>query len=102
MCPDCTEDSEWERRGGVGDDDRPPETKEQQASARPSRSKRSVRKTSVQTETKYIELMVVNDNDMVRFKIQNENVASHWCALGFCGTALPQNALMKLEQLEWI
>lgn len=67
LCPDCTEDSEWERRGGDGDDDRPPETREQQASARLSRSKRSVRKPSVQTETKYIELMVVNDNDMVRF-----------------------------------
>lgn len=70
LCPDCTEDSKWERRGGVGDDDRPPETREQQASARPSRSKRSVRKPSVQTETKYIELMVVNDNDMVRFRIR--------------------------------
>ncbi|XP_029692453.1 disintegrin and metalloproteinase domain-containing protein 11-like isoform X1 [Takifugu rubripes] len=63
-CPDCTEDSEWERRGGDAEDDRPPETRQQQASAKLSRSKRSVRKPSVQTETKYIELMVVNDNDM--------------------------------------
>lgn len=39
--------------------------KEQQASGGLKRSKRFVRKPSVQTETKYIELMVVNDNDMV-------------------------------------
>lgn len=72
LCPDCTEDSEWGRRGGEGDDDGPPETREQQASLRPSRSKRSVRKPSVQTETKYIELMVVNDNDMVRFESKTD------------------------------
>lgn len=66
LCPDCGEDGEWERGGGVGDEDRPAETGGQQASARPSRSRRSVRKPSVQTETKHIELMVVNDNDMVR------------------------------------
>uniref|UniRef100_A0A674PJG6 ADAM metallopeptidase domain 11 n=1 Tax=Takifugu rubripes TaxID=31033 RepID=A0A674PJG6_TAKRU len=55
------------------EDDRPPETRQQQASAKLSRSKRSVRKPSVQTETKYIELMVVNDNDMVRFKMEISN-----------------------------
>lgn len=64
-CPDCTEDSEWDGRGGDGgDDDRPDQVREQQASGGLRRSKRSVRKPSVQTETKYIELMVVNDNDM--------------------------------------
>uniref|UniRef100_A0A3Q4HT74 ADAM metallopeptidase domain 11 n=1 Tax=Neolamprologus brichardi TaxID=32507 RepID=A0A3Q4HT74_NEOBR len=52
--------------GGDGDDDdRPDQVREQQASGGLRRSKRSVRKPSVQTETKYIELMVVNDNDMV-------------------------------------
>ncbi|KAM3598449.1 uncharacterized protein V6R79_018102 [Siganus canaliculatus] len=61
-CPDCTGDSEWESRGGDGD--RPDQMGQQQASGGLRRSKRSVRKPSVQTETKYIELMVVNDNDM--------------------------------------
>uniref|UniRef100_A0A3Q4N2P6 ADAM metallopeptidase domain 11 n=1 Tax=Neolamprologus brichardi TaxID=32507 RepID=A0A3Q4N2P6_NEOBR len=57
---------EWDGRGGDGDDDdRPDQVREQQASGGLRRSKRSVRKPSVQTETKYIELMVVNDNDMV-------------------------------------
>uniref|UniRef100_A0A8C4HDE5 ADAM metallopeptidase domain 11 n=1 Tax=Dicentrarchus labrax TaxID=13489 RepID=A0A8C4HDE5_DICLA len=65
MCPDCTEDSEWESRGGDGDDDRPDQMREQQVPGGVRRSKRSVRKPSVQTETKYIELMVVNDNEMV-------------------------------------
>lgn len=46
------------------------ETRQQQASTKLSRSKRSIRKPSVQTETKYIELMVVNDNDMVRFEME--------------------------------
>uniref|UniRef100_A0A7N8XE80 Disintegrin and metalloproteinase domain-containing protein 11-like n=2 Tax=Mastacembelus armatus TaxID=205130 RepID=A0A7N8XE80_9TELE len=68
-CPDCTEDSEWDSRGGDDDDDddddkRPDQTKEQQVSGGLRRSKRFVRKPSVQTETKYIELMVVNDNEM--------------------------------------
>ncbi|XP_051243739.1 disintegrin and metalloproteinase domain-containing protein 11-like isoform X1 [Dicentrarchus labrax] len=63
-CPDCTEDSEWESRGGDGDDDRPDQMREQQVPGGVRRSKRSVRKPSVQTETKYIELMVVNDNEM--------------------------------------
>lgn len=65
MSPDCTEDSEWESRGGDGDDRRPDQTREQQASGGLRRAKRFVRKPSVQTETKYIELMVVNDNEMV-------------------------------------
>lgn len=65
LCPDCREDSEWESRGGDGDDDRPDQTREQQVSAGLRRLKRFVRKPSVQTETKYIELMVVNDYDMV-------------------------------------
>uniref|UniRef100_H2UVT3 ADAM metallopeptidase domain 11 n=1 Tax=Takifugu rubripes TaxID=31033 RepID=H2UVT3_TAKRU len=69
----CRALCEWERRGGDAEDDRPPETRQQQASAKLSRSKRSVRKPSVQTETKYIELMVVNDNDMVRFKMEISN-----------------------------
>ncbi|XP_078017855.1 disintegrin and metalloproteinase domain-containing protein 11-like isoform X1 [Epinephelus lanceolatus] len=65
-CPDCTEDSEWDSTGGDGDDDddRPDQMREQQVSGGLRRSKRYARKPSVQTETKYIELMVVNDNDM--------------------------------------
>jgi len=63
--PDCTEDSELDSRGGDGGDDRLDQTTEQQVSGGLKRSKRFVRKPSVQTETKYIELMVVNDNDMV-------------------------------------
>nr|XP_020488246.1 disintegrin and metalloproteinase domain-containing protein 11-like isoform X1 [Labrus bergylta] len=63
-CPDCTEDNEWESRGGDGDDDRPDQMREQQESGGLRRSKRFVRKPSVHTETKYIELMVVNDNEM--------------------------------------
>uniref|UniRef100_A0A3B4VMP8 ADAM metallopeptidase domain 11 n=1 Tax=Seriola dumerili TaxID=41447 RepID=A0A3B4VMP8_SERDU len=43
----------------------PDQTREQQVSGGLKRSKRFVRKPSVQTETKYIELMVVNDNEMV-------------------------------------
>lgn len=65
VSPDCTEGSEWESRGGDGDDHRPDQTREQQVSGSLRRSKRFVRKPSVQTETKYIELMVVNDNEMV-------------------------------------
>lgn len=65
VCPDCTEDSEWESRGGDSDEDRPDQIREQQVSGGLRRSKRFVRKPSVQTETKYIELMVVNDNEMV-------------------------------------
>uniref|UniRef100_A0A3B4YF53 ADAM metallopeptidase domain 11 n=1 Tax=Seriola lalandi dorsalis TaxID=1841481 RepID=A0A3B4YF53_SERLL len=41
------------------------QTREQQVSGGLKRSKRFVRKPSVQTETKYIELMVVNDNEML-------------------------------------
>ncbi|XP_029013752.1 LOW QUALITY PROTEIN: disintegrin and metalloproteinase domain-containing protein 11-like [Betta splendens] len=63
-CPDCTEDSGWESRGGAGGaggDWTPGRPRDQQVLRR---SKRFVRKPSVQTETKYIELMVVNDHDM--------------------------------------
>lgn len=66
LCSDCTEDSEWESRGGDSEDDRAEQVKEQQASRGLRRSKRFVRRPSVQSETKYIELMVVNDNEMVR------------------------------------
>uniref|UniRef100_A0A4W6EYW9 ADAM metallopeptidase domain 11 n=1 Tax=Lates calcarifer TaxID=8187 RepID=A0A4W6EYW9_LATCA len=55
---------EWDSRGGDGGDERPDQMREQQVSGGLRRSKRFVRKPSVQTETKYIELMVVNDNDM--------------------------------------
>lgn len=65
MCTDCTEDSEWDSRGGDGGDESPDQTRDQQLSGGLRRSKRFIRKPSVQTETKYIELMVVNDNDMV-------------------------------------
>lgn len=51
-CTDCAEDGG--RRNGGGDAE----------PATPRRTKRFVRKPSVQTETKYIELMVVNDNEM--------------------------------------
>lgn len=68
MCPDCTEDSEWESRGDDVDDNRLDQMREQQVSGGLRRSKRFVRKPSVQTETKYIELMVVNDNEMVSSK----------------------------------
>ncbi|TKS92224.1 Disintegrin and metalloproteinase domain-containing protein 11 [Collichthys lucidus] len=61
---DCTEDSEWESRGDDVDDNRLDQMREQQVSGGLRRSKRFVRKPSVQTETKYIELMVVNDNEM--------------------------------------
>lgn len=68
LCADCTEDSERERRrGGGGGGDAPDQTSSQRAAGGLRRSKRFVRKPSVQTETKYIELMVVNDNDMVSF-----------------------------------
>uniref|UniRef100_A0A8D3DJ54 Disintegrin and metalloproteinase domain-containing protein 11 n=1 Tax=Scophthalmus maximus TaxID=52904 RepID=A0A8D3DJ54_SCOMX len=62
----CTEDSAWDRGGGDGDDDRSDQTRGRQVSAGGlRRSKRSVRKPSVQSETKYVELMVINDNEMV-------------------------------------
>ncbi|XP_068193066.1 disintegrin and metalloproteinase domain-containing protein 11-like isoform X2 [Antennarius striatus] len=63
-CPDCTGDGGWEGRGGDSDDDRPDLTRQQVSGRSLRRSKRFVRKPSVQTETKYVELMVVNDNDM--------------------------------------
>uniref|UniRef100_A0A3B4YEU2 ADAM metallopeptidase domain 11 n=1 Tax=Seriola lalandi dorsalis TaxID=1841481 RepID=A0A3B4YEU2_SERLL len=59
---------EWDSTGGDGDDARPDQTREQQVSGGLKRSKRFVRKPSVQTETKYIELMVVNDNEMVKVR----------------------------------
>ncbi|XP_054614983.1 disintegrin and metalloproteinase domain-containing protein 11-like isoform X2 [Dunckerocampus dactyliophorus] len=63
-CADCTEDREWDRRGG--DEDRLDQSGGQQQVSGPlRRSKRFARRPSVQTETKYIELMVVNDNDMI-------------------------------------
>lgn len=58
--------SEWDRSGGAASSD---QTREQHLSGGLRRSKRFVRKPSVQTETKYIELMVVNDNDMVSFTV---------------------------------
>ncbi|KAM4598221.1 disintegrin and metalloproteinase domain-containing protein 11-like [Polymixia lowei] len=64
-CPDCTEDGERDiYRGDDGDGDRPEQVTGQQASGGLRRSKRHVRRPSVQTESKYIELMVVNDYDM--------------------------------------
>lgn len=65
-CPDCVEDSEEEVRPGEGDTPDQTRTQQQQQQQAGSlrRSKRFVRKPSVQTETKYIELMVVNDNEM--------------------------------------
>uniref|UniRef100_A0A3Q3D662 ADAM metallopeptidase domain 11 n=1 Tax=Hippocampus comes TaxID=109280 RepID=A0A3Q3D662_HIPCM len=62
---DCTEDNEWDGRGG-GEDQRGAPKQQQEASGVVlRRSKRFARRPSVQTETKYIELMVVNDNDLV-------------------------------------
>lgn len=86
VCPDCSEGSVWERRGGVGDGGGPPESSHRQQEAapvRPSRSKRSVRKPSVQTETKYIELMVVNDNDMVRLSVRTRECRFSLVSSGF-------------------
>uniref|UniRef100_A0A3B3CSP9 ADAM metallopeptidase domain 11 n=1 Tax=Oryzias melastigma TaxID=30732 RepID=A0A3B3CSP9_ORYME len=60
-CPDCREEDEPDSRGG---DEGHARTREQQGSAGLKRSKRFVHRRSVQTETKFIELMVVNDNDM--------------------------------------
>ncbi|KAF0033038.1 hypothetical protein F2P81_015328 [Scophthalmus maximus] len=67
-CAGCTEDSAFDRGGGDGDgdDDRSDQTRGRQVSAGGlRRSKRSVRKPSVQSETKYVELMVINDNEMI-------------------------------------
>ncbi|XP_019752795.1 disintegrin and metalloproteinase domain-containing protein 11-like isoform X2 [Hippocampus comes] len=64
QCTDCTEDNEWDGRGG-GEDQRGAPKQQQEASGVVlRRSKRFARRPSVQTETKYIELMVVNDNDL--------------------------------------
>uniref|UniRef100_A0AAQ4R4H8 ADAM metallopeptidase domain 11 n=1 Tax=Gasterosteus aculeatus aculeatus TaxID=481459 RepID=A0AAQ4R4H8_GASAC len=53
----------WDSRGGDGGDDGPDQVREQQVSGGLKRSKRYVRRPSVQTETKYIELMVQNEVD---------------------------------------
>lgn len=68
LCPDCREEGEPDSRGGDEGHDR---TREQQGSAGLKRSKRFVQRRSVQTETKFIELMVVNDNDMVSLAYSN-------------------------------
>lgn len=57
-CTNCGEDGGWQSRGG----DAEPHALR--------RTKRFIRKPSVQTETKYIELMVVNDNEMF-IKLKN-------------------------------
>ncbi len=93
VCPDCTEDSEWESRGGDGDDDSPDQMKEQQVSEGLRRSKRFVRKPSVQTETKYIELMVVNDNEMVSSKYI-------LLLITVCGRVICAGGLCHPEKLE--
>ncbi|XP_057673059.1 disintegrin and metalloproteinase domain-containing protein 11-like isoform X2 [Corythoichthys intestinalis] len=62
-CSGCTEDSKLDG-GDVGDDQSGTPQRQQDASGAPKRSKRFARRPSVQTETKYIELMVVNDNDI--------------------------------------
>uniref|UniRef100_A0A3B5QCY6 ADAM metallopeptidase domain 11 n=1 Tax=Xiphophorus maculatus TaxID=8083 RepID=A0A3B5QCY6_XIPMA len=63
-CPECTEDSEQDSSESVEDDSRPEQVEDQQVTGGLRRSKRFVRRPSVQTETKYIELMVVNDYDL--------------------------------------
>ncbi|MEQ2274782.1 Disintegrin and metalloproteinase domain-containing protein 11 [Xenotaenia resolanae] len=63
-CPECTEDSEQDSSESVEDGNTPDQTESQQVTGGLRRSKRFVRRPSVQTETKYIELMVVNDYDL--------------------------------------
>lgn len=63
--PECTQDSEQDSSESVEDDNRPDQMEDQQVTEGLRRSKRFVRRPSVQTETKYIELMVVNDYDLV-------------------------------------
>ncbi|XP_054908019.1 disintegrin and metalloproteinase domain-containing protein 11-like [Poeciliopsis prolifica] len=63
-CPECTEDSEQDSSESVEDDSIPEQTEDQQVTGGLRRSKRFVRRPSVHTETKYIELMVVNDYDL--------------------------------------
>ncbi|KAJ0001136.1 hypothetical protein NQD34_006156 [Periophthalmus magnuspinnatus] len=58
-CTDCVKDSGRWSRGGDG-----AEEPEPAKATRARRTKRYIRRPSVQTETKYIELMVVNDNEM--------------------------------------
>ncbi|CAB1341675.1 unnamed protein product [Coregonus sp. 'balchen'] len=60
-CPDCTDNSEGDRVRGNGDE----QTKDPLVSEVLRRSKRQLpRRPTVQSETKYIELMVVNDYEM--------------------------------------
>ncbi|KAK7940109.1 hypothetical protein WMY93_003435 [Mugilogobius chulae] len=61
QCTDCVKDSGRESRGGDADWDQPETVR---ATHGLRRTKRYVRRPSVQTETKYIELMVVNDYEM--------------------------------------
>lgn len=96
LCADCVEDSEEEVRPGEGDTPDQTRTQQQQQQAGSlRRSKRFVRKPSVQTETKYIELMVVNDNEMVSLR---SDVLQGWDALvgsPDCGCA--QGFLIQLR-----
>ncbi|XP_056436202.1 disintegrin and metalloproteinase domain-containing protein 11-like isoform X2 [Gadus chalcogrammus] len=66
-CPGCAKDSKW-RGDGVeedeGEEDRPDQTITPQSSKGLIRRKRHLRRPSAQAETKYIELMVVNDYDL--------------------------------------
>uniref|UniRef100_A0A1A8K5W1 ADAM metallopeptidase domain 11 n=1 Tax=Nothobranchius kuhntae TaxID=321403 RepID=A0A1A8K5W1_NOTKU len=59
-CPDCSEDNKW----SSSSDNRPNQTGGHHLTGGLRRSKRFARKPSVQAETKYIELMVVNDYDL--------------------------------------
>ncbi|CAB1341669.1 unnamed protein product, partial [Coregonus sp. 'balchen'] len=60
-CPDCADNSEGVRVRGNGDE----QTKDPRVSEVLRRSKRQLpRRPTVQSETKYIELMVVNDYEM--------------------------------------
>uniref|UniRef100_A0A8C7KA98 ADAM metallopeptidase domain 11 n=1 Tax=Oncorhynchus kisutch TaxID=8019 RepID=A0A8C7KA98_ONCKI len=61
LCPDCTDDSGGDRARGNGDE----QMKDPRVSEVLRRSKRQLpRRPTVQSETKYIELMVVNDYEM--------------------------------------
>ncbi|XP_067088935.1 disintegrin and metalloproteinase domain-containing protein 11-like isoform X1 [Osmerus mordax] len=64
-CPDCTEGSEGVSVGGEdGAGDEAGQVEQRGGPGALKRSKRQVRRPTVQTETKYIELMVVNDYEM--------------------------------------
>nr|XP_023691568.1 disintegrin and metalloproteinase domain-containing protein 11-like isoform X2 [Paramormyrops kingsleyae] len=66
FCPGCTHNSSDTGEDGDINGDASPESGEPTFSEGLRRSKRQVRRTqhTVQTETKYIELMVVNDHDL--------------------------------------